>query len=222
MGIDCIAVEWNVLRDIGIIFVFGRCSNVDGFAQYFGARADDEASKEYSDLMIGEVDRLNESISSLLQFSRPRVPELVRLAPLGLLEKTCKLLEYDLTEKDIGLEKDYRCAAHIEADGDLLLQVLLNLLKNAINASLPGEVVTLACESDGDKIYITVADSGIGMSRDERKQMFDPFFTTRKAGTGLGLTVSHQIVEQHHGFFEVESEPGKGTSITMVLPINQK
>ncbi len=192
-----------------------------GFAQYFGARADDEASKEYSILMVGEVDRLNESISSLLQFSRPRAPEFMSVAPVELLEKTYKLLEYDLTEKNISLQKDFRCAAHIEADGDLLLQVLMNLLKNAINASPSGAIVTLSCESDEHKIYIKVADNGIGMSRKEQAQMFDPFFTTRKTGTGLGLTVSHQIVEQHNGAFLVDSEPGKGTSITMILPIDQ-
>ncbi len=192
-----------------------------GFAQYFGAKADDEASREYSSLMIGEVDRLNESISSLLQFSRPRAPELVRLNPAKLLEKMCKLLEYDLTKNNITLRKDYSCTADIEADGDLLLQVLLNLLKNAINASSSGEIVTLSCENDERKIYITVADNGSGMSRNEQEQMFDPFFTTRKTGTGLGLTVSHQIVEQHYGAFKVDTELGRGTSITIILPIDQ-
>jgi len=192
-----------------------------GFAQYFGARAEDEASKEYSSLMIGEVDRLNESISSLLQFSRPRDPELVRLDPVKLLEKMCKLLEYDLTEKGIILQKNYNCITAIEADGDLLLQVLLNILKNAINASQSGETVILSCENDEHEIYITVTDNGIGMSRNERERMFDPFFTTRKTGTGLGLTVSHQIVEQHHGAFEVDSERGMGTSVTVILPIDQ-
>jgi len=192
-----------------------------GFAQYFRAKADDEASIEYSSLMIGEVDRLNQSISSLLQFSRPRNPDLVSLDTTKLLEKTYKLLEHDLAEKKISLQKDFRCTVPVEADGDLLLQVLLNLLKNAINASELGATVFLSCENDRDKIYITVTDTGIGMSRDEREQMFDPFFTTRKTGTGLGLTVSHQIVEQHHGTLEVDSEQGRGTSITMILPIEQ-
>ena len=192
-----------------------------GFAQYFRAKADDEASIEYSSLMIGEVDRLNESISSLLQFSRPRDPELVRLDTTELLEKTCKLLEHDLAEKEISLQKSYGCTVPVEADGDLLLQVLLNLLKNAINASETGATVSLICENNRDKIYITVTDNGIGMSKSEREQMFDPFFTTRKTGTGLGLTVSHQIVEQHSGTLEVDSKPGIGTSITMILPIKQ-
>lgn len=193
-----------------------------GFAQYFGSRAEDDASREYSALMVGEVDRLNETISSLLQFSRPRDPEFSRVAPAGLLEKTCKLLEHDFLQKEIELLLEGKCSAEaIEADGDLLLQVLLNLLKNALNASRAGDTVTLSCENDEENFYITVEDIGIGMNREEREQMFDPFFTTRKTGTGLGLAVSHQIVEQHQGAFEVRSRPGRGTTVTMILPRQQ-
>ncbi len=193
-----------------------------GFAQYFGARAEDDASREYSSLMIGEVDRLNESISSLLQFSRPREPEFLPLELEDLLEKMEKLLEYDLKEKNIILEKSYTCSIQIEGDGDLLLQVLLNVLKNALNASETDGHISVTCENDDEHIYITVKDNGVGMSRVECEQMFDPFFTTRKTGTGLGLTVSHQIVEQHQGLFKVTSEQGKGTSVTIILPQRQR
>ncbi len=193
-----------------------------GFAQYFGSRADDDDAREYSTLMIGEVDRLNESISSLLQFSRPREPEFSPVDPKVLLEKTAKLLEYDFKEKEITLQKTGNCTQSIEADEDLLLQVLMNLLKNALNASRNGTTIELSCKEDGDTIRITVTDSGKGMSEAEQNRMFDPFFTTRTAGTGLGLAVSHQIVEQHDGHFEIKSQPGKGTAITVVLPCRPK
>ncbi len=192
-----------------------------GFAQYFGSRAEDEASKEYSALMIGEVDRLNESISSLLQFSRPREPEFAIVDVEQLIKKTCKLLEHDFRESNITLVTSGNPSGTIEADADLLLQVMLNLLKNAINASQDGATLSLSCEKNKEHIRITVADNGIGMTRQEQEQMFDPFFTTRKTGTGLGLAVSHQIVEQHSGSFDVQSRPGKGTSITMILPRKQ-
>ncbi len=193
-----------------------------GFAQYFGSRADDDDAREYSSLMIGEVDRLNESISSLLQFSRPREPEFSPVDPKVLLEKTAKLLEYDFKEKEITMQLTGNCTQSIEADEDLLLQVLLNLLKNALNASQNGSTIELSCKEDGDTIRITVTDSGKGMSEAEQNRMFDPFFTTRTAGTGLGLAVSHQIVEQHDGHFEIKSQPGKGTAITVVLPCRPK
>ena len=192
-----------------------------GFAQYFGSRAEDEASKEYSNLMVGEVDRLNEIISSLLQFSRPGDPEFKQVNISELLEKTGKLLEHDFKESNITLQLSDTCATSIEADSDFLLQVLLNLLKNSLNACREGDSVSLSCEDDEQNIYIAITDNGIGMNREEREQMFDPFFTTRKVGTGLGLAVSHQIVEQHGGSFEVVSSPGQGTTITVTLPKHQ-
>ncbi len=191
-----------------------------GFAQYFGSRPGDEAGREYAELMIGEVDRLNGSISALLQFSRPREPELQPVRLGELFEKTARLLEHDFTSNTITLRLQSSCDEPVSADPDLLLQVLLNLLKNAVSASGPGSEITLSCRRDREQVRISVTDSGRGMSREEREQMFDPFFSTRKSGTGLGLAVSHQIVEQHGGFFEVESWPGEGTTITVVLPVD--
>lgn len=190
-----------------------------GFAQYFGGKAEDTTSKEYSTLMVGEVDRLNAIISSLLQFSRPREPDFTLVDIPGLLAKAGKLLENDFIESEVILQLENNCSGTIEADGDLLLQVLLNLLSNAINASKKDDSVTLSCQYDPEKqfVSITVSDTGIGMSREESEKMFDPFFTTRKAGTGLGLAVSHQIVEQHNGAFDIRSRPGIGTEITVVL-----
>ncbi len=191
-----------------------------GFAQYFGSKAEDAASKEYSALMVGEVDRLNAIISSLLQFSRPREPDFAPVDISGLLAKAGKLLEYDFVKSELTLHLENNCPGTMEADADLLLQVLLNLLSNAINASKKNGSVTLSCEytPEKDSISITVSDTGVGMNREEREKMFDPFFTTRKGGTGLGLAVSHQIVEQHNGSFDIRSRPGKGTEITIVFP----
>jgi len=192
-----------------------------GFAQYFGARAQDQEGRQYSELMIAEVDRLNESISSLLQFSRPRPPEFAMVPPNALIEKCALLLEYDFREKDVSLDWSSTCPDPIEADADLLLQVLFNLLKNALHASKPGQRVELLCEQDENQACITIVDHGAGMSEAEKDQMFDPFFSTRKDGTGLGLAVSHQIVEQHNGSFAVTSDPGQGTRITVILPRQQ-
>ncbi len=191
-----------------------------GFAQYFGNTATDEASREYSTLMISEVDRLNESISSLLQFSRSREPECTPVKLIDLFAKAHRLLQYDFQEKNISLQSKTSYAGAIFADGDLLLQVILNLLKNAIQASPTESTVTIRSSQEGDTVRIMVRDNGKGMSIEEQEQMFDPFFTTRKSGTGLGLAVSYQIIEQHHGFFEVESRQDTGTSITIVLPEN--
>ena len=190
-----------------------------GFAQYFKDQAgNDSESCEYADIMINEVDRLNHIISALLQFARPREPEIKTVTTREICEQAIRLLTADFKKQTI--EPKVICADNIEfqADPDLILQVLINLIKNSLAASGPKDHITLTATRDDNNIILTVADSGKGMTPEEIERMFDPFFTTRKTGTGLGLAVSYQIVEQHNGRFEVESRPGEGTSIRIILP----
>ena len=196
-----------------------------GFAQFFGSRAEKQSeSRQYADLMVSEVDRLNQTISGLLQFARPREPNIIQIDTERLFRKTEQLMQADFNSHSVSLQIEYaenRKDIKLSADPDLLLQVLLNLLKNAINASIPGGKVILKIWQDEKSVRIQVQDNGKGMDKDEQERMFDPFFTTRKKGTGLGLAVSHQIIEQHDGCFEVLSTTEKGTTITIILPQSQ-
>lgn len=193
-----------------------------GFAQFFGSRAKKHSeSRQYADLMVSEVDRLNQTISGLLQFARPREPNILQIDVERLFRKTEQLMQADFNAHSVSLQIEYaenRKESKLSADPDLLLQVLLNLLKNAINASTPGGKVILKIWQEEQTVRIQVRDNGQGMDKEEQERMFDPFFTTRKKGTGLGLAVSHQIIEQHDGCFEVQSTPEKGTAITIILP----
>jgi two-component system sensor histidine kinase HydH len=190
-----------------------------GFAHYFGNQpSTTEESKGYADLMISEVDRLNRNISGLLQFARPREPQFVSIELDKLIAKTASMMEGDLGKSRLKFHQQCKGGISFEGDPDLLLQVLMNLLKNSIHASPEDGEVSLMGSEDEHAVRITVSDTGGGMSEQEKERMFDPFFTTKKTGTGLGLAVSHQIVEQHRGVFEVESTPGMGTTITVILP----
>ncbi len=193
-----------------------------GFAHYFGNLDGATAeSKDYAELMKSEIDRLNRHVSGLLQFARPREPQVVSVDLDGLISKTVALMEADFSKHALNFH--YRCNTDItlEADPDMLLQVLMNLLQNSVNATPTGGEVSLSAFADRHHIRIMISDNGSGMTAQEREKMFDPFFTTRKTGTGLGLSVSHQIIEQHNGTFEVSSAPGKGTTVTIVLPKTQ-
>lgn len=190
-----------------------------GFAHYFGSQAGaDEESKSYADLMVSEVDRLNRNISGLLQFARPRELQLVSVNLDELISKIVALMEGDFVDHALNFHWQCNTGITFEADSDMLLQVLMNLLKNSIYSTAPGGEVSLTGSEDEHHVRITVSDNGSGMTKQEREKMFDPFFTTRKTGTGLGLAVSHQIIEQHRGVFEVETVSGEGTSVTVVLP----
>ncbi|MBM9603806.1 two-component system sensor histidine kinase NtrB [Desulfopila inferna] len=194
-----------------------------GFAQFFGSQSKSiEDSRKYSELMISEIDRLNQTVSGLLQFSRPRAPQFKKVEIDRLFEKTVSMMEADFSSKNVELQWQKDCGIDIRADPDLLLQVLMNLIKNSIKATPSGGAITLACAQEDHYIRITVADNGSGMSEEVRERMFDPFFTTTRAGTGLGLAVSHQIIEQHGGVFEVSTQPETGTSISILLPYDME
>ncbi len=190
-----------------------------GFAHYFGSRPEaNKESKSYANLMISEVDRLNRNVSGLLQFARPREPQFQPVDLDALIAKTVVLMESDFSNHALDFHWQRNTGITVNADPDLLLQVLMNLIKNSIHATPPGGEISLTCSEDEHYIRITVSDTGKGMNEHEREKMFDPFFTTGKTGTGLGLAVSHQIIEQHQGVFEVETASGKGTAVTLVLP----
>lgn len=191
-----------------------------GFAQYFARSSqDDKQSREYAELMIGEVDRLNRTVSALLQFSRPRDPERVPVEFPPLARKALTFVQAEADSQQIILDLDQRdTELSLHADPDLLQQVLLNLLQNSLAATAVGGRITLGMQSGDRSVQFWVEDSGEGLSSEEQGKMFDPFYTTRKEGTGLGLAVVQQIIEQHGGRIEVASAPGQGTRITVILP----
>lgn len=189
-----------------------------GFAQFFGNHAHADEEKQYASLMISEVDRLNQTVSGLLQFARPREPQLQHFSIDELFAKISALMKPDFLSGKLQFNFPANTFIQLHADPDLLLQVLMNLLKNSINATDPEGNINLSATEDSHNIRIAVTDTGHGMPEKDREKMFDPFFTTGKTGTGLGLAVSHQIIEQHHGTFDVITAPDKGTTITIILP----
>ena len=191
-----------------------------GFAQYFSRSAkEDPQAKEYAELMVGEVDRLNRTVSALLQFSRPREPEYAQIDLLRMAEKSLTFIQEEADSQGIALELQLAAPdLRLYADPDLLQQVLFNLLQNSLAATDSGGRIVLGGQEMADMIQLWVEDSGKGLSQEEQAKMFDPFYTTRKDGTGLGLSLVQQIIEQHQGHIEVVSEPGQGCRIIIMLP----
>jgi two-component system sensor histidine kinase HydH len=139
-----------------------------------------------------------------------------------MVGKIVTLLEKDLAEKGIRFVHQFDENIELYGDTDLLMQSLLNLLKNSIQATPEDGEISLEIGCDGQACRISVSDTGMGMSEETKNKMFDPFYTTKKSGTGLGLTVSHRIVERHNGYFEINSALNTGTTITIVLPHKEK
>ena len=191
-----------------------------GFAQYFSTcNNQDEKAREYADLMVGEVDRLNRTVSALLQFSRPREPDMAEVDLCALSQRALTFIQADADSQGVRLKLNLPNAnIKVSADPDLMQQLLLNLLQNSLAATPDKGEIELGIKQLSGAIQLWVLDSGKGLSVEDQAKMFDPFFTTRKDGTGLGLVMVQQIVEQHNGRIDVETEQDRGTCIRVTLP----
>lgn len=196
-------------------------SSIKGLATFFGQQFDDGSeAKDAAEVMVSEVDRLNRVITELLDFSKPTELKLhtTQLAPL--LSHSLQLIQQDAMNHGIEIEmeiEDNICPVLV--DPDRLSQCLLNLYLNAIQAMPDGGTLTLKCAVDENcNVLIVVGDTGKGIAADHLNEIFNPYFTTKGKGTGLGLALVHKIVEAHHFRIKVESVPGKGSTFTLQIP----
>lgn len=198
-------------------------SSIKGLAKYFAERtpADGEAH-QLAQVMAKEADRLNRVVSELLELVRPAHLKYQSVDLNEVITHSLQLVSQDAASRAITLAFTAQPAlCRIQADPDRLKQVLLNLYLNAIHAIGRAGVITVAVSECGDgRVKVSVADSGKGMTAEQLQAIFTPYFTTKADGTGLGLAVVQNIVEQHGGTIDVESTPGKGALFTLYLPVN--
>ena len=196
-------------------------SSIKGFATWFRERyRNNPEDRETAEVMIREVDRLNRVITQLLEFARPLTMNRVPTPLPAVIRHALKMVEGEAHRKGIALETDLSAEiGEVSLDADRMTQVFLNLCLNAIAAMEAGGVLRVSlARRDERTVRITVADTGIGIPKEDLPRVFDPYFTTRSSGTGLGLAIVHKIVEAHGGEVRLESEPGKGTTATVLLP----
>jgi two-component system sensor histidine kinase HydH len=183
----------------------------------------EERRREFLEIIHKECRRLNRLLTNFLDFAKPRPPQIQPADVAALLDSTISLAEHAVERKAIVLRKDLAAKIPaVECDVEQIKQVLLNLTMNAIQ-SMPegGEIVLSAREREG-LLHIQVADQGCGIDPQDRDRIFDPFFTTRNEGTGLGLSVAHQIVGEHGGILSVEPREGRGSTFIVILPIRHE
>ena len=195
-------------------------TSIRGFVQFLQGSTDPKEWREYGDIIVREVDGLNRIVSELLDLVRSRplhaapteLNQLVR--DILLLARDCARagrVEFvvDLAE---GLPQ-------VEVDPGELKQVLLNVVVNAIQSLAGGEgTVCIVSARHPAGVALSVADNGCGMPAAARERIFEPFFSTKPAGTGLGMAIARRIIERHKGSIEIESEEGLGTTVTLILP----
>jgi two-component system sensor histidine kinase HydH len=195
-------------------------SSIKGFATYFRERYSDVVEdKTTADIMIQEVERLNRAVTQLLEFARP-VPVVARqLDVKALVDHSLKLVEKDLADRSIKIEKVVRTdQTDVITDPDRLNQILLNLYLNAIQAMDKGGTLEVKAIVEKGCLSVEVRDTGSGITKADMDKIFDPYYTTRARGTGLGLAMVHRNLEAMGGDIRVESHEGQGTAFFIQLP----
>lgn len=180
-----------------------------------------EPDNRLAQIIVEEVNRLNDKVTEFLDFARPRVPNLQACALDQVLDRSLEFLRPEIERLHIQVERDYRRDGKLQlADPDLLHQAFLNLLLNAIQAMPGGGSLKVAVASgpNGQGSEIRVQDTGEGIAPETLKKVFNPFFTTKEKGSGLGLPIVKSIVESHQGTIHIDSTPGQGTMVVIQLP----
>jgi signal transduction histidine kinase len=180
--------------------------------------------REMTQMIVEESARLNRLISTLLDCARPRPANMQMNDVHKIILRVVDLLATQAQKKAIQIESLLsEQAALIECDEELLIQVFLNLILNAIQILPKGGKIQVKTDYlNPNQFKIMIADDGPGIPAENRPRLFDPFFTTREGGIGLGLTVTHQIVSQHGGQIWVDDSSLNGACFTLVLPVYQE
>jgi PAS domain S-box-containing protein len=198
-------------------------SGIRGASQLLARESDDE-TKEFLDVIIREVDRLDHTVEQLLDLARPMEAEMSSTPIEEIVDRALSVLKSQLDDASIRVKKKTpSIPGPVNADAGQLTQVFLNLFLNAIQAMPEGGTLTVTIQENktggSAAAAVAVDDTGHGMSQQTLEHIFMPFYTDREKGTGLGLAISHKIVEEHGGTIDVKSEEGKGSTFIVSLPV---
>jgi PAS domain S-box-containing protein len=195
-----------------------------GRAEYLMDRVTEEPIKRGLRTIITQVERITKVMNQLLSFARRKAPQRIPLDLRTVIEDGMEMFQERLARNQIRIKMEMaEPCPMVLADADQMSQVLLNLVMNALHAMPEGGTLRVGLELERPMVKLTIVDTGHGIPSEAIGNIYDPFFTTKEfgKGTGLGLTVVKGIIEEHQGSIVVESEEGKGTRFTVLLPMHQ-
>jgi len=171
-------------------------------------------------IVSDEIKRIDDIARNFLQAIRPLKTRFEEEDVNRVIEKTIKVIMPEMTAAGILAERAYADSLPLTLlDKSQLKQAFLNIIKNSMQAMPSGGAIKVATSAHGDIIKIVFEDTGHGIAPENMSRIFDPYFTTRKDGSGLGLMMTHRIIKEHGGDIEVKSQSGKGTTFTVTIPV---
>jgi PAS domain S-box-containing protein len=179
-----------------------------------------ESASEYLEIISEEIERLNSIVVDFLFAVRPMDTRMKSEDINDIIEELYEFMRYELENSKVVFEfKPDTSLPKISIDKKYLKQALLNIVKNALAAMPEGGKLTISTYSEGDVVNIDITDDGVGISEENMAKIFEPYFTTKDFGSGLGLTVVYKVIREHGGEISLDSQEGKGTTFTISLPL---
>jgi two-component system sensor histidine kinase HydH len=203
-------------------------SSIRGLAQFLFQSSDKEDERKTDlSIILKEVDRLNQLINQILDFSRPKKLTISNFSIQKMITELIYLLQSEKNEKEIVFQSHSDLKNQfIDGDRNQLKQALMNIILNSIQAIEQKGQITILLDTvinkNREMIQITIQDNGIGIAPDDLPHIFDPLFSNRENGCGLGLSIAYNIIELHQGTIKIESEKKRGTIVKILLPVRRQ
>lgn len=200
--------------------------SVDHIAEKY-APSDEVDRKRFDNLISGikqEIHRLNKLVNDFLDYSRPIKLNIHKVMASYLLENVVALIWAKAEADGINIIKDYSADVEIAVDPDLFKSCILNTITNAFHAMETSQEKTLTIKTEiaGGEFVLSIKDSGIGVSQENISRIFEPFFSTKQNGLGLGLPMTARVMEEHGGRVEFNSTEGNGSEVKLILPLSKE
>lgn len=179
--------------------------------------------QELTRVARAEVDRLHLTITQFLRAIRPTPPQLESCQITDVLQETLAFMKKEIANRDIVVE--LKCpdpVPKISVDRNQIKQAFFNLIKNAIQAMPKAGLLTISVFSNDWAVGLSFQDTGVGIPPEDLSRLFEPYRTTKPQGSGLGLMIVQRIVQDHGGEIEIHSQPNRGTTVTLLLPLDQR
>ncbi len=211
LGQMCAGVSHEIRNPLGIIRSTAELLT--------GMPNADEAQKRLSEVIIEESSRLNDIVTEFLDFARPQEPNFQDCRLEEIIKKNLHFLDPELKKQEIRVKDNLDGRSFpLRADPQLLYRGLLNIFVNAIQSMSEGGTMTIQVSQSRGHYVLDIQDTGSGIMEENLSKIFDPFFSTKDKGSGLGLSIVRNIVEGHRGSIRIESKEGSGTRVVVQLP----
>ncbi|MBE2909281.1 ATP-binding protein [Anoxybacillus flavithermus] len=194
-------------------------TSIKGFLQMM--KETKQVDERFVQIMLDEIERVNQIVTQLLVLAKPQMKAYKPLHLNDVIDYVIELFTYEAILQNVQIKYEPRTTAIVYGDKNELIQVVVNVVKNALEAMPKGGGLTITTEDEDDRVHLVIEDTGKGIEQERLKHIGEPFYTLKEKGMGLGLTTSMKIVHEHKGTMHIESKVGEGTKVHIVLPLHK-